>query len=106
MQRAVRRSTVIQCVLPAAGVLARLRLAILDVLAEVNCLFGRDIETDGLSQVQEGELTILVFVKPIKQVTDFILGCFETPVMHELHEPVKFDAILRWHTPLVKDALK
>jgi len=43
---AIAGAVVVEGVFPAAGELARLAFAILDVLAEVDGLFGGDVETD------------------------------------------------------------
>ena len=43
MQRAVRRTGIVQCILPTRLELARLAFAVLDILSEVDCFPGRHI---------------------------------------------------------------
>lgn len=72
----------VQGVLPTAGVVARLILAVSHVLPEVDYLLGGDVQTDGLSNIFEAQLTVLVVVKPVKQVLHLVFVSHEAPEIH------------------------
>ena len=85
--------------------MAGLTLAVSNVLAEINAFLGRNIQSDGLSQILKRQLTVLVCVEPIKERAHLIIWGNEAPRGQQLLEPIILHVVVGWHPPLVKDAL-
>ena len=105
MQGTKSRSVIIQRVLPAERELAGLALAVSNVLAEIDAFLGRNIQSDGFSQVLKRQLAVLVRVEPIEERTHLIIRGNEAPRGQKLLEPIILHVVVGWHPPLVKDTL-
>ena len=105
MQWTICGPVVVQGVFPAKREIAGLTLAVLDVLAEIDSFLGGDVKTDRRSQIFEGQLAILVLIKPVEELANLLFWRNKAPMIHQLRETRIMDVILGWHTPLIKDTL-
>lgn len=106
MERAVGRFVVVEGVLPAARILARLVLTAPDVLSEVYLLHWRHILPHALPQILERNLAVSISIEPGVQILDLGLVSLEPPSSHHFLELWVVKVVATRQLPLNKGLLE
>lgn len=106
MERTVLTGLVERVVLPTVFVFACDFGKVFYILPEEERFLREDLEANGVSEVQEADLLVLVIVKPVEKLSNAAVFGFKTPVSDDHLKHIESDMALSMSIKLIEGFLQ